>query len=102
MGSALEALSVSVSSGGAISVLVAGTISWLRQHYDHRHSGSTTTIKLRRADGASIEISAVAAGTWSPAELIAQMRHLAAFLDVSTPTAPARSARAPGPSRPER
>ncbi|HTX26604.1 MAG TPA: hypothetical protein VME19_06270 [Streptosporangiaceae bacterium] len=80
-GAALEALSVSIESGGALTVLIAGIMSWIRQRYGQRHRASTTLIKLRRADGAMVEISAATAGTWSTAELAAQIRQLVQDLD---------------------
>lgn len=76
LGGALEVLSVSLGSGGAISVLVAGIMSWLKQQRGRRRSGSTVTIKLRRADGASFEISAPPDGTWTNAEFTARIREL--------------------------
>jgi Effector Associated Constant Component 1 len=75
LGGALEVLSVSLGSGGALSVLVAGIVSWLRQRYGHR-PGSTVTVKFRRADGGSFELSADAAGTWTSAELTERIRQL--------------------------
>jgi hypothetical protein len=81
LGMAMEALSVSIESGGAVTVLVAGIMSWIRQRYGQRHRASTTVIKLRRADGAMVEISAATAGTWSSAEIAAQIRQLVGDLD---------------------
>jgi hypothetical protein len=81
LGMALEALSVSIESGGAVTVLIAGIMSWIRQRYGQRDRASTTVIKLRRADGASVEISADIAGTWSTAEVAAQIRQLVQDLD---------------------
>lgn len=81
LGGALEALSVSIESGGAITVLIAGIMAWLRQRYAQRRQESTTVIKLRRADGATVEISAATAGTWSAAELAEQVRQLVQALD---------------------
>jgi hypothetical protein len=75
LGGAMEALSVSLGSGGAISVLVAGTLSWFRQRYRHR-PGSTVTIKFSRGDGGSFEISADAAGGWTYAEFTQRIRQL--------------------------
>jgi len=81
LGMALEALSVSIESGGAVTVLIAGIMSWIRQRYGQRNRASTTVIKLRRADGASVEISADIAGTWSAVEVAAQIRQLVQDLD---------------------
>lgn len=86
LGTALEALSVSIESGGAATVLIAGIISWIRQRYGQRHRASTTVIKLRRADGTMVEISAATAGTWSTAEIAAQIRQLVHDLDPGTQT----------------
>jgi len=79
LGGALEVLSVSLSSGGAISVLVAGTMSWLRQRYGHR-PGSTVTVKFHRADGGCFEVSAPAASTWTSAEFTERIHQLAEAL----------------------
>jgi hypothetical protein len=84
LGVALEVLSVSIESGGAVTVLIAGIMSWIRQRYSQRHRASTTVIKLRRADGAMVEISAATAGTWSAAEIAAQIRQLVQDLDPAT------------------
>lgn len=81
LGVAAEALSVSIESGGAVTVLIAGIMSWIRQRYSQRHRTSTTVIKLRRADGGTVEISAATAGTWSTAEIAAQIRQLVQDLD---------------------
>jgi Effector Associated Constant Component 1 len=81
LGGALEALSVSIESGGSITVLIAGILSWLRQRYGQRGPQSTTVIKLRRTDGATVEISAATAGTWSAAESAEQARQLVQALD---------------------
>jgi hypothetical protein len=89
LGLALEALSVSIESGGAVTVLIAGIMSWIRQRYGQRHRASTTIIKLRRADGAMVEISAATAGTWSTAEIAAQVRQLAEDLDRGNQTSTA-------------
>jgi hypothetical protein len=75
LGGAMEALSVSLGSGGAISVLVAGTLSWFRQRYRHR-PGSRVVVKFRRADGGSFMVSTDTAVTWTSAELTEQVRQL--------------------------
>jgi hypothetical protein len=81
LGAAVEALTVSLGSGGAISVLVAGAMAWMRQHYPRYPSASTAIIKIRRADGASIEISAPVLSATSPAEIAAQVRQLTIALE---------------------
>lgn len=80
LGAGLEALSVSLGGGGAISVLVAGTMSWIRQRYGQRRSGGAI-VRFRRADGACFEILVDILGTWSPAEFTARIRELAEALD---------------------
>lgn len=87
LGTALEVLSVSIESGGAVTVLIAGIIAWLRQRYGQRHQVSTTVVKVRRADGATVEISAATSGTWAAAEIAAQVRRL--VQDLEPPARPA-------------
>jgi hypothetical protein len=88
LGAGLEALTVSLGGGGAISVLVAGTMSWIRQRYGQRRSGGAM-VRFRRADGACFEISVDMLGTWSPAEFAARIRQLTEALDSgSAPPAP--------------
>lgn len=86
LGMALEALSVSIESGGAVTVLIAGIMSWIRQRYGQRHRANATVIKLRRADGATVEISAATAGAWSTAEIAAQIGQLVQYLDPGNQT----------------
>ena len=81
LGAALEALSVSIGSGGAVSVIVAGVMSWVRQRYGQRRPASTAVIKLRCTNGASVEIPADILGVRSPAEINAQIRQLAEILN---------------------
>lgn len=52
LGSVVEVLLAAVGSGGAITVLVGGIISWLR------HRSQDLTLEITRADGASIKIDA--------------------------------------------
>src|ERR1700761_5627269 len=99
LGSVLEALSVSVGWGGAISVLLPGTVAWLRQRYGHRHPPSTTRIKIRRPDGTAIEISAATTGAWSPADVVTQVRRLTETLE-SGPAADPRPEGAAGQDHP--
>lgn len=82
-GVAWEALSVSIGSGGTVSVLIAGTMAWLRQQYSQRHPASKATVRLRRPDGASIEISATTSSAWSADQIAAQISRLAATLDAA-------------------
>jgi len=84
LGPGLEALSVSIGSGGTISVLVAGILSWIRQRSGQRHRTSTTAIELRRPDGAVVKIGVT--GPWSPADVAAQARQLVQALDPGYPT----------------
>jgi hypothetical protein len=87
LGPALEALSVSIGSGGAVTVLITGIMSWIRQRSGQRRPST---------DGAMVEISAATAGTWSAAEIAAQIRQLVQDLDPGQPSAgQPRTARPP-------
>ena len=92
LGVALEVLSVSLGSGGAGSVLVAGTMAWMRQQYGHRHPAGV--VKLRLADGSSLEIPANTLRDRSPAEVGEWVRELAEALSASD-TPPEAIAQAP-------
>jgi Effector Associated Constant Component 1 len=92
LGVALEVLSVSLGSGGAGSVLVAGTMAWMRQQYAHRHPAGV--VKLRLADGSSLEIPANTLRDRSPAEIGEWVHELAEALSAGD-TPPEASAQAP-------
>lgn len=83
LGPGLEALSVSIGSGGTLSVLVAGILSWIRLHSSQRHRTSTTAIELHRPDGVVVKIDV--AGPWSLADVAAQARQLMQALDPGHP-----------------
>jgi hypothetical protein len=79
----LEALSVGIGSDGAITVLVSGIVSWVRQLGRRRRHGLPadgapvpTEVTLRFADGGSIEISTATAQAWTTAELSSQIEYL--------------------------
>jgi hypothetical protein len=52
LGSVVEVLLAAVGSGGAITVLIGGIVSWLR------HRGQDVTLEITRPDGASIKLDA--------------------------------------------
>ncbi len=83
LGGALEALTVSLGYGGAISVLVAGVVSWLRQRYGQR-PGSTITVELRRADGGCFKLTTTEVGAWTSVEFAERIRQLAEALGPGT------------------
>jgi hypothetical protein len=83
-GGLMKALSVAVGSEGAITVLVSGIISWLRQVGGQRRpsaaAGSApvpTEVTLEFADGSSLTMATAIAQAWTPAELSLQIGILA-------------------------
>jgi Effector Associated Constant Component 1 len=75
-----EAFSVAAGSVEAISTLMSGIISWIRQRAGQRHPATPVAVTLTFADGAQVEISTTVAGEWSPAELDAQITRLTALV----------------------
>jgi hypothetical protein len=83
-GGLMKALSVAVGSGGAITILVSGVISWLRQVAGQRRAAALpgsapvpTEVTMEFADGSSIKISTAVAQAWTAAELSVQIDTLA-------------------------
>lgn len=79
-GGMVEAVSVALGSGGAVTALVAGVVSWVRARADRRHPAVPLSVKLTFADGASVEISTTVAGQWPAEELASQLDHLTAMV----------------------
>jgi hypothetical protein len=77
-GGIVEAVLVALGSGGAVTTLVAGVVSWVRSRSDRRHPSTPVTVKLTFQDGASVEVSATVAGLWSPRELGSHIDRLSA------------------------
>jgi hypothetical protein len=78
-----DALTVAIGSGGAITALVSGIVSWLRLRYNKKHPDTPVTLRVIHDNGAIIELSAPASCAWSPDEVAAQIEHLALILDGS-------------------
>jgi hypothetical protein len=83
-GGLMKALSVAVGSQGAITVLVSGMISWLRQVARQRGQSAQaatapvpTEVTVGFADGSSIEIKTAVVQAWTTAELSSQIEVLA-------------------------
>jgi len=79
-GGIVEALTVGVGSGGAVSVLVSGIVSWLRQLARQRRPDVPAEVTLKFADGGSVTIVTAVAQAWTPAELGEQIDHLAGLV----------------------
>ncbi|HTU76504.1 MAG TPA: hypothetical protein VMG38_23540 [Trebonia sp.] len=73
----VEALTVGAGSGGAISVLVSGIVSWLRQLARQRRHEVPAEVTLKFADGSTVTIVTAVAQAWTLAELGEQIDHLA-------------------------
>jgi hypothetical protein len=69
MGGLIDALSVSLASGGALTVLAGSVSVWLRQ------KRSTLTVRIVNADGSSQEISARGPAADTLAKKIDPRRH---------------------------
>jgi len=95
-GGILKALSVAVGSGGAITALVSGIVSWLRQLAGQRRQPMPTEVTLEFAGGASIKIVADMVQGWTPAELGDQIDRLAGLVSPRA-LASAGDAEADGP-----
>ncbi|HUN36613.1 MAG TPA: hypothetical protein VMU95_31850 [Trebonia sp.] len=76
----IEALTVGVGSGGAISVLVSGLVSWVRQLAGQRREPVPAEVTVKFPDGGSIKIVTAVAQAWTPAELRDQIDHLAGLM----------------------
>jgi hypothetical protein len=73
----VDALSVSLASGGTTSVLVSGIVEWIRNGHQ---KNVPLVITLKCADGAELIIDTQIVQAWSPAELIEQVVRLVALL----------------------
>jgi hypothetical protein len=85
----IEAITVGIGSGGAITIAVSGVISWLRQIAGRRDRAERprvpATIRLEFADGSAAEIVTEVARAWTQAELADQVDRLAAQLGHQLP-----------------
>jgi hypothetical protein len=91
-----DVLAVAVSSGGAITALISGIVSWLRLRYSKRHPDTPVTLRIVRPNGVGIELSAPVASAWSTDELATQITRLAQILDGQAAEARAGGTQATG------
>lgn len=89
MGTGLDALQVALGSGGAVSALAGGVLTWLRAR------SHPVAIELKRADGASVSLSSTVVRAVTLDELSASIDDLVRFLDAGS-----AGASSEGPSDP--
>ena len=80
LGPTVDALSVALGSGGAVSVLIGGVVSWLRQR-SRRDSSNRVRVTIRRPDGSGIEIDRDGASEWPVSDLSNQVARLVRELE---------------------
>ena len=76
----VEALTVGLGSGGAITVMVSGIVSWVRHLGAQRRQTFPAEIRLEFADGSSVHIVTETAAGWTQAELAEQVNTLAGLV----------------------
>ena len=79
MGALLEGLAVVLAPGGAAAVLAGSLMSWLSRRR------SDLTIRLRRADGAELEVAVTQLRGMDRAELSETVGSLSGWLDEDDP-----------------
>jgi Effector Associated Constant Component 1 len=72
----VEALTVGLSSGGAVTVLVSGIVSWLRQLAPQGQQPVPTEVMVTLPGGSSVAIKTSVAREWTQAELERQIDRL--------------------------
>jgi hypothetical protein len=72
-GGIVEAVSVGLGSGGAITVLVSSVVSWLRQLAPRDAQPVPTEITMTLPDSGSLTIKTAVARAWTQAELREQI-----------------------------
>jgi hypothetical protein len=72
----VEALTVGLGSGGAITVLVSGLVSWLRQLAPREQQPVPAEVTLTFPNGGSVAIKTSVAREWTQAELAQQIDRL--------------------------
>jgi hypothetical protein len=82
LGAWTESLAVILAPGGAAAVLAGSLVSWLRRRR------SDLTVKLRRVDGAEIEVSVTQLRRLDSAELSQVVGSLRGWLDWQAPPSP--------------
>jgi hypothetical protein len=86
-GGLVKALTIGVGSGGAITVLVSGVVSWLRQLVGLRRQPVPAEVTVEFPEGGSIKIVTAVAQAWTQAELADQIDHLARLISARVLTA---------------
>jgi Effector Associated Constant Component 1 len=79
-GGLVEALTVGVGSGGAVTVLVSGVVSWLRQLVGQRRQPVPAEVTVKFAGGDSVKIVTSVAQAWTQAELADQIDRMARLM----------------------
>jgi hypothetical protein len=75
-GGIVEAVSVGLGSGGAITILVSGVVSWLRQLAPREAQPVPTELTMTLPNSASLTIKTAVACAWTQAELGEQIDRL--------------------------
>ena len=89
LGPVLEALTVALAPGGAVTALATTTIAWLRSRR------GDVRLTFRRSDGRSVEISATRVSRLDSAALEQQVVQLVALLNQGTDEAEEEKVREP-------
>lgn len=85
-GGIVEALTVGLGSGGAITVLVSGVVSWLRQLAPHGQQPVPAKVTLTLPNGGGVSIEAPSAQEWTQADLGEQIDRIVKRLTDADPT----------------
>jgi hypothetical protein len=72
----VEAVSVGLGSGGAITVLISGAVSWLRQLASPGQQPVPTELTMTLPNSGSVTIKTSVARAWTQAELAGQIDRL--------------------------
>ncbi|MFI2664734.1 effector-associated constant component EACC1 [Micromonospora carbonacea] len=84
LGPVLEAVLVALGPGGAAAAAAAAVVAWIR------HRSSDVTVRITRADGAEVEVTATRVRKLDQAALRAETDRLAALLGRELPPTPPR------------
>ena len=87
LGSTVDALSVALASGGAVSILVSGIVEWIRNGRDRRRRNVPFTLTIKRV-GVEVVIDTEVTQAWKPAELAEHVRRMATLLSEGQPESP--------------
>lgn len=75
-----ETLIALVGSGGAVTVLISGIISWLRQVSVQRREPTPVKVTLKRSDGSSVTLETELIRGWTQSELSDQIAHFSELM----------------------